>query len=197
MIKKLSIIAGVISAFTLTTAFAADGVNAKTGLYLGGGLSMTAFAYHDNENHWDLSGGMGSLVPIIGYRFNDHFALEWNYNSLMDDNTDANGIWGPSHYRLWTSSLAGKLIQPWSNGFSVYGKAGLAVTHQDAYSQLIVGTPPMYDVDETVVQPLLGVGVSYNFTQSTAIDLGVSNQFQVGDDIPNIATLMLGLTYTF
>lgn len=196
MIKKLSIVAGICSVFTLTTAFAADGLNAKSGIYLGGGVATSAFSYRDNSGHWTDFGMLYSLVPVIGYRFNDYFALEWNYNSLIDDNTDANGIWGPSHHRLWTTSLAGKLIQPWSNGLSVYGKAGFAVTHEDAYSQLLIGTPPMYDINETRVQPLVGAGVSYNFTQSTAINFDLSNQFQVAD-ITNITTAMLGLTYTF
>lgn len=192
-IKRLAFI--FLSITMLGNAYAADGINARTGVYLGGALGGIVTDYSDYSGDW-LVGPLLGLIPIVGYRFNDNLAVEWNYQSIFDEQDDSRGIYGSGDLRLWTTSLSGKLIYPWQNGLSVYGKAGLAYTHLRNYQQIFVGTPPLVDENENRIQPLVGTGVSYNFTQSTALDLDLSHQFQEGD-VDGITTFMLGLTYTF
>lgn len=207
MVRKLSIIAALISSLTLTTAFAEDGLNARTGFYLGGALSssyanpppgVSLDGALSTAGTWFYGLGDVGIMPIMGYRFNDYFALEANYNDLANSNNNADGIYGPDHYRLWTAGLAGKLIMPFNDSdFSFYGKGGFAVTHQDAYNKfLVIDDQPIIDSDTTRIQPLVGAGLTYNFRQSTAMDLGVTHQMESGIT-PEIDVLTLGLTYTF
>lgn len=207
MIKKASIIAGIISIFSLTTAFAADGINARTGLYVGGALSSSYANPPDGASldaalttsgAWMYGLGNITIMPIIGYRFNDNFALEATYNDLANSNNKAQGFYGPDHYRLWTAGLAGKYIIPFHDSrWSFYGKGGFAVTHQDAYNLFsVTNTQPDIDSDTTRIQPLFGAGITYNFMQSTAMDLGFTHQIASGIT-PEIDALTLGLTYTF
>lgn len=198
---------------TLNNALAANGTNAKTGFYLGAALGdnhLTPPLGSSLNTELDSSNfGIGdfSFMPIIGYRFNDYFALEAAYNDISNDNnipgenesaTNFEGVAkGPDHYRLWSTSLAAKFIHPWSSGWSVYGKAGAAVTHQDDYNLIdAVDTKPAIDSTTTHVQPLAGGGVTYNFTQDTAVDFGYTRQFQEGVT-PQISVLSVGLDYTF
>jgi opacity protein-like surface antigen len=204
LIKKISIIASVFSAFTLTTAFAADGLNARSGFYVGGALSFYYISMPEDaalHSDLDMDGffgvGNATLVPVLGYRFNDYFALEASYDDFGDSSEAPKDGWGADHYSLWTAGLAGKLFYPFKNSkWSIYGKGGLALTHQDVYNQEFVGQDPIVDSNTRRIQPLAGVGLTYNFIQSTAIDIGYTHQFQSGIT-PAIGTFAFGLTYTF
>jgi opacity protein-like surface antigen len=198
-LNKLAV-ALLLSTLINTPAIAA--INANPGFYVGGDIATVvydrpkgaAFDFFDN-------GVDGVLRPYIGYRFTDYIALELGYNDITNQNNSVSGgsgmfTFGPDHYRLYNIDLAGKLIMPFESGFSVFGKAGLAYTHQDVYNQTFVGSTPSVDTESNQVQPLVGVGVSYNFTKNFASDFSYTYYAPAGL-VGRMNMLALGLSYTF
>jgi hypothetical protein len=186
--------------FAILGTNAAAGINAYKGFYIGGNLQAVAYSRVQGAA---LGGvfpfGSSSLVarPYIGYRFNDFFALEAGYNDFVnEDNYTNNDVWGPDHYRLYSVDLAGKFIAPFESGFSVFAKGGLAYTHQNVYNQTFVGGIISANTNSNQIQPLVGLGTSYNFNKNFAAELGVNYYFPVGN-IGEISVLGLGINYTF
>jgi len=126
---------------------------------------------------------------------NDYFALEAGYLDLINDHNDGNDIYGPDHYRLYRIDFAGKAIYPFENGLSVYGKLGFAFVHQSVFNQDFINTQPIVDSKVNKILPLVGCGISYNFTPHFATDLSLMH-IQGRSPINNINTLGLGLSYT-
>ena len=196
--KRLAIF--LISLSTLTTSWA--GINAKNGIYLGGQLDFIAYQAVTGSS---ISSGIipvdGYIRPYIGYRFTDYVAIEGGYNNLVNQHhnartDDAGNHYGPDHYKLYAFDLAGKAIYPFANGLSIFGKAGLALVHQDVYNQMFIDWVPSADTKENKILPLIGAGISYNFTQHIAADLSYTH-IQGSHPIGNIEILGLGLAYTF
>lgn len=173
------------------------GINAVNGFYVGGDL---ADALYDR-----VSGSAFTVLPLsdvyvrpyIGYRFSDYLAVESGYNNIVHESFAGDGNLGPDHYRLYAIDLEGKLIYPFKVGFSIFGKLGLAYAHQSVFNQTYwnYGTPSA-DTDANRILPLVGVGVSYNFTLHFAADLSAT-YLQGIQPIGSIGILGLGLVYTF
>lgn len=177
------------------------GINASNGFYLEG--QAIGGSYHPPEGAAFGNFGIDlTLRPEVGYRFNDYFALEAGYTSLVNNSypggdNDGLGVLGPDHYRLYALDLSGKFIYPFQSGFSIFAKAGAAYTHQSVYNKTYADFElPNVDVTANRIMPLAGVGVSYNFTQNFATDISFSRYFG-NDAIGNINLIGLGLSYTF
>lgn len=200
MRKTSLIIMGLISLLGASATLASESSDANTGLYVGAAISTSIVHVPAGTA---LDGWMDTLghfiyVPVLGYRFNQHFAIEANYMSLADDYRAGDESDGSDRYRLWTANLALKALLPLTNsGWSLYGKGGFAVTHQDVYNYWFSDdTTPLIDSNTTRLQPLVGFGAMYNFTNSVAIDLGYTHQFQNGVT-PQIGSVAVGIDYTF
>jgi opacity protein-like surface antigen len=89
-----------------------------------------------------------------------------------------------------------KLIYPFANGWSLFGKLGAAVVHQDVYNQVYLGETPIVDTNKTRVAPLVGAGISFNFTPRLAAELYYEYVASPAP-ISEIYASGLGLSYTF
>lgn len=200
MRKSSLIIMGLVSLLGVGSALASESSEAKTGLYVGAALSSSLVWTPAGTavDGWMDTFAHIITVPVLGYRFNQHFAIEGNYLNLADDGRAANGDDGSDRYRLWTANVALKALLPINNsGWTLYGKGGFAITHQEDTNYWNASdTTPLIDSNTTRLQPLVGFGAMYNFTNSIAMDLGYTHQFQNGVT-PQIATLAVGLDYTF
>jgi opacity protein-like surface antigen len=183
-----------------TTSFA--GINAANGFYIGGDLAFTIYDPVDGAAmDSSLIAIDGYIRPYIGYRFTDYLAIEGGFDYLVNDHNAGGkatipGTSGPDHYKLTAIDLAGKIIYPFVNGLSVFGKAGFAVVHQDVFNQTYQNDEPEVDTNTTRLMPLVGVGASYNFTQRIAAEISYVHIQRV-NPIKNIEILGAGLSYTF
>lgn len=205
-INKISVLA--VSLATLlalsTTVFAGDSTQALNGFYTGLGIgfdTVTPPAGISFDAMLDITTFFddftGSYLPTLGYRFNQNWAIESQFNYIANDSNTGDDWLGPDNYRLWSLSFAGKYIFPIEgSGLAPYLKAGFAITHQDAYNQMLVNQTPEIDSNTTRLQPLVGFGTLYNFNKHWAMDLGFSRQFQNGIT-PRIDVVSFGLNYTF
>lgn len=174
------------------------GAKASQGFYIG------ADAVGGQYNPIAGSAFINNLVPVdtfirpyIGYRFNESLAAEAGFDDIVNDsNHDQNG---PDHYKLYAIDIAGKFIYPFATGFSLFAKAGAAYTHQDVYNEWILPSGDSFVYANSKVNaflPLLGVGVSYNFTPQVATQLSATH-LEGNSGINNINMIGLGLNYTF
>jgi len=194
----MSLLKSCIAAATVllcSNAFA--NINARNGFYIGGAINGASYSTVPGASISDQEfNGNLYLRPFVGYRINDYVAVEGGYNDIQNHSRNGNDTWGPDHYRLYSFDIAAKLIAPFSNGFSVFGKAGAAYTHQDVYNQMFVNGNVLAETNSNVIQPLLGVGVSYNFNENIATDVSFTHLAQSGS-VGDINMLGLGLSYTF
>lgn len=72
----------------------------------------------------------------------------------------------------------------------------VAYTHQSVFNQTYRDIPPSADTNDTRLLPLLGAGVSYNFTPNVSTDISFKHVFGMGG-IGDINTLGIGVSYTF
>jgi opacity protein-like surface antigen len=193
----------IFTLLNLYTIASCAGINAANGFYLGvdgvtfSSKAMNGAAFSSTINlglNWDVR-------PYLGYRINDNFAVEGGYLDLINDKSNGGGqgifgTLGPDHYRLYAFDFAGKVIYPYGNGFSVYSKAGVAYVHQNVFNKTYINNPPIVDSKVNKILPLIGCGISYNFTQRFATDLAFT-YIQGISPINNITSLGWGLSYTF
>jgi opacity protein-like surface antigen len=173
-------------------------VNANSGFYLGGDLSVIHYQTPKNAAAFSnfLGFPVGMLRPYVGYRFNDNFALEAAYNNIENSSHHANNGWGPDALRIYSFDFSAKAIAPFESGVSLFAKTGFAVTHQYVYNVVFEGSAPLVNQTSDRVQPLLGAGISYNFTPNLATDLSYTKYFANGP-IGDMDMVAVGLTYTF
>ena len=149
-------------------------INSITGFYIGSDFAFARYNPPREASLEELISMAAYIRPLLGYRVNDYLAIEGRYNNLVNHSRNGGEIttgllgepstYGPDHYKLYAMDLAGKMIYPFYNGVSIYGKAGLAYAHQDAFNQQFTDWIPSIDSKDSKALPLLGVGVSYNFT---------------------------------
>lgn len=185
--------------FCLSTGYAFAGINAANGFYLGGELGVAGWQPATGSSFSSsITPFTVFLRPFVGYRFNDYVGLESGFYDLANDDNSANysGNLGADSYRLYVIDLAGKFIHSFSNGISVFGKVGLAYTHQSVFNQTFTYSDPSVDSSVNRILPEVGVGLSYNFTQNFATELSYTH-LQGVDPIGRIEIIGLGLFYTF
>lgn len=117
------------------------------------------------------------LRPYLGYRFDDHLALEVGYDSLNRK----------SDSKMQGVDLLGKAIVPFPHNFSFFLQAGFAYIHQDIKN---------YRTKNNIL-PAGGVGVGYNFTQHFATDLSYLHMTDTFGKIKSIDFAAIGLSFTF
>ena len=120
---------------------------------------------------------------FAGYQFNPNFALEGGYTDLgrFSGTTTVTAPAAGLATGKWEASsplnLAAVGIYPVRDRFSVFGKLGLALTKVN----VSITPPAPANLSATRVQPLLGVGLRYDFTKA----FGVRGEFErfnnVGD----------------
>jgi OOP family OmpA-OmpF porin len=148
------------------------GTTADATLFINGITSSTLVDSHDTA--WKLFGG---------YQFNENFALEGGYTNLgkfggtTTITAPAAGLAAGKWKARSPLNLAVVGTYPIKDRFSVLGKLGLAVT------KLTVSiAPPAYaNISATRVQPLLGVGLKYDFTKAFAVRAEFERFNNVGD----------------
>ena len=154
-----------------TTVFADQ---SHHGPYIGGQAGYTSTSNdHANDDKW------GSYRIYGGWRFNEYFALEGGYNSMLNS----------SDSKIEGYDLTGKLIVPLALGFNVYLLAGGQYVHQDIKNG-------SYDSKTGALLPVGGLGAGWNLTKGLAID--ASWRHTVGiNNIKSIDFASLGVSYTF
>ncbi len=201
IIKPIKIVF-LFAALTCCSTLSWGEINAAKGIYIGGDFTMAGYD--------SLSGSSfrkkfftieGYIRPFVGYRFTDFIAVESSFNYLVNQNTTAGhdygyGPEGADHYKLYTIDLAAKVIYPFCNGLSIFGKAGAAFAHQDVFNQPFLSGPITADSNANRLLPLVGAGVSYNFTKKWAAEFDFN--YMIGmHPIGDIRTIGLGVSYTF
>jgi OOP family OmpA-OmpF porin len=140
-------------------------------LLTNGITSSTLIDSHDTA--WKLFGG---------YQFNENFAVEAGYHDLgrfkgvtavtAPAASTVSGRWD-----VYGGSVAAVGIYPVFNRFSVFGKAGLALTRL----KVDVPTTIPFSPSGTRVQPLLGVGVRFDATKAIGLRAEFERFNNVGD----------------
>jgi OOP family OmpA-OmpF porin len=132
--------------------------------------STTQIDSHDTA--WKIFGG---------YQFNENFAVEAAYHDLgsfkgVTTITAPAASVAPGKWDATAGSLAAVGMYPLVKGLFVMGKAGLAV------SELKVSVPgALYSPSVNRVQPLLGVGLKYEFNKMFGLRAEFERFNNVGD----------------
>jgi OOP family OmpA-OmpF porin len=132
-----------MTAAAVLATLAVSSFAAPNGVYVGASVGVTKSEDNDEQ----------SFGGLIGYRANEHFAVEAGYAQL--------GKWefgGGMHYqdKVENAAISALGILPLGNQFSVYGRLGFTrLYHTRSY-----GLSKLEDND---LKPLYGVGVGYDF----------------------------------
>ena len=101
-----------------------------------------------------------------GYQFNENFAVEGAYHDLGRFNGTTSVVAPPSvtpgKWDVSAASVALVGTYPLPHRFAVFGKAGLAATRLTVDDPV----PGGYSPSANRVQPLLGLGVKFDFTKT-------------------------------
>ena len=216
MKKYLTVAAGTglllsVSSFGATTQ---DNINA---IYISANAALTSTA--TSAPSTDSFSGTASDVTAgdfgwnvgAGYRFNQHLALEANYNQLQNINyTDAQGATQDIYKDVYFLDVTLKGIYQLNDKVDLFAKAGVAyVSDQTANNEGPDGVSIDNFTAQTNIVPMLGTGVSYAITPRVALDLGVNYIFASGDtfwtdstghswsNTPDCLEGSAGLTYYF
>ena len=144
--------------FLLTPCWATNKL-AKQGVYIGMQAGWVNSHDHRLNNTWT-----DAVIPVwskdasrvfAGFRFDDHFAVEGGYTSIIKRN----------NIQLTSFDISGKLITPLSHDFSAYIKAGMARTKQEF----------LVNNNQTIrYLPVVGLGFGYNLTKYLNFDISWS-----------------------
>lgn len=148
---------------------------------------------------FDTTGIAGGLFG--GYQFNPYVAAELGYvrfhNSTLSVYTPSY-YWGMPYQTTATikqqaGEAAIKGIIPLADGFSLYGKGGLAYVDSTGN---VHGAGLNYNSSSHDWRPLYGAGLSYDITQNVTADVSWT-RIQNNNNISSINFTALGLTYYF
>jgi OOP family OmpA-OmpF porin len=118
-----------------------------------------------------------------GYRLNRNFAVEGALTRLgsFDYSSTAGADTVSGKFKANALSLAGVGIYPLSNAFSIYGKAGLAVTDAKLDAGSATGATAVGNQSHTGTGLLFGAGVTYDFDRGYFAKAGWDRYAKVGD----------------
>ncbi len=149
------------------------------------------------ESKYDLAGEDDSKTLIglsYGTTINPNFDIEAAY--LRHGKIKGTDPVSGDSASLDTQSLylaaVGKL--PIADGFHAFGKAGVALHYSDA--SLTTGGTTLSD-SETKVGPMIGLGVSYQFTKEISGVVEYQYFDKVIDDGPKLSSWSVGARYHF
>jgi OOP family OmpA-OmpF porin len=179
MIKKIAV--GIAVAGALAAG------SAPAQWYGGGNFGQSRINYDSGNVTADLAaaGVTGNaavsktdigLKLFGGYQFNESFALEGGYFNMGRVATFNGTISSPGASRTFTAKGEGQGVNidavgtvPLSNGFSLLGRAGAAIS---GYG----------NVTRSKVLPLIGIGAQYDFTKTVSGRLEVQRYMKVGNN---------------
>ncbi|MCW5588750.1 MAG: porin family protein [Legionellales bacterium] len=183
MMKKfiLSFLTGAISVVFAATAFAAE--LPSNGVYVEGNLGYgkvneKVLGATKQKNH-GLAGSVNA-----GYLFNQNVGVEVGYTRYKNQDFGP-GVKGDQNYSM---DAALKGILPVGQGFSVFGKVGVASVHHRISGVTTAGTFHRAAL-------LVGAGVGYQLTNNLGISAQV-NATTKNDQVPAMYLGTVGLTYT-
>lgn len=191
MVKKAIAAAAVVFSSGIAQAYAAD---ARPGWYAGLdlGVGRSGVSGSDVDGalaNQGISGSSsldksGTAFGINGgYRLNRNFAVEaaWDRLGTFDysSSTGADTISGK--YEANALSLAGVGFYPLTSAWSLYGKAGLAMTDAKLSASSGTGATPVGENSHTGTGLLIGAGVTYDFDPSYFAKAGWDHYAHVGD----------------
>jgi len=152
------------------------------GIYLSGSLLDSFFTVPQGASFGAfLSEAFLSFGVNLGYQFSDYFAIQTDYLDFASSYSDANSVYGPDHYYLYSIDLLGKFMFPVGHHFSFNAYAGAAVTNQNTYNQFYIDTPPLVDSQFTEVMPEVGGGVEVYFAKYISMGVGYFYLFSTGN----------------
>lgn len=217
-INKKMVLAAAVAG--LVTVGMANANAAVSGAYVGGQLGYgnvhqgdfsnstfpTATAITSNSSS---NGGLAGRV-YGGYQFNPNFAAELGYTRFhnatanQDANNAASTFNASSTIKTDAFDLVGKGILPLQNGFSVYGKLGVAYLRasgsQDNTTKTgATTTTTSQSLDANKLYPTFGAGVSYDITSNLSADVSWNHIQKVGsnNNLANTDFVGAGLAYNF
>lgn len=171
----------------------------QSGIYLGGQVGYV----EPNNSHADFTWS-NLLFPLIsktgsrlfvGYTFNDYFALEAGYESLVDGKETGGILNKKQHAYLSGFDLLGKGILPLNQYFSLFLKGGTAYIHQDILDATDGGVTVNYESDTHQWMMIAVPGIDFHITQHFILEGSYTRFFQ-RHEIHNIDMYSLGLSYT-
>lgn len=184
--KKLCLIS--LLALSSSAAFAA-----VPGFYVGAQLG-DADNHYSNSNanvtssNIDDTGIAGRIFG--GYEFTPLWGLELGYIRFSNIKySNINGTASSGEIKQDAVDILGKRSFPFDNGVSLVAKAGMAV--ETARHDSNVGN------DDNEVQPVFGIGVSYDIIPQIPVELSYMRYQDVGGNIPSSDFLALGVSYYF
>lgn len=183
--------------------------------------SFTNYGWNSwtKATHSDSFGLAGRI--FAGYQFTPNWAAELGYTkftnadihgSYVGNGTSSNpNITGGYSYRGVMQEdaidLVGKGILPLRDGFSLFGKLGVAYVQQDLVrndveSVTVNGVSggsegQRYAKAINRFMPTFGAGVSYDITPQVPIDLSWMHIQKVGNEFGNADLVALGIAYKF
>ncbi len=218
-------------------------IHASTG-DLPGHSNITAAVNDFNAVNWqnysasvkNASSGLAGRL-FLGYQFTPNWAVELGYLKFHDadlkgDYTGSSNLVGseegmsiPTNGENYSYKgvvkehafdLVGKGILPLENGFSLYGKLGIAyvqqtstlnqsTTHSGIVPPTAMTTPAptsvtvnqRYSSDTNRFLPEFGVGASYDITSNMPVDLSWTHIQKTSGTIESADFISLGLAYKF
>ena len=180
MYKKAMAAIAVVLSSGLAHAQSAD----KTGWYAGLDVGASRSGMDVNVPGSVDADKSGTMFGISGgYRLNRNFAVEGALARLGSFDYNATTATDTVNGKLEADalSLAGVGIWPVTNAFSVYGKAGLALTDAKLTASSSSGLTPVGDASHTGTGLLVGAGVTYDFDSSWYAKAGWDHYAKVGD----------------
>jgi OOP family OmpA-OmpF porin len=210
MYKKA--IAAVAVVFSSTLAHA-QGTEAKTGWYAGLdlGAGRTGLSGSDIDGTLANQGVAGSSSIDKsgtafgingGYRLNRNFGVEaaWERLGSFDYRSSAGADTINGKLEANALSLAGVGFYPLTSAWSLYGKAGLAMTDAKLSASSASGATPVGSHSHTGSGLLIGAGVTYDFNPGYFAKAGWDHYAKVGDastGSADVDTYLLGVGMRF
>lgn len=209
-IKKKQVVMAVLAGLA-SVAAVADTSGPYVGIQAGYGNVHQAPVPNENfadtvsyTQHFSDKGLAGRI--FAGYQFNPNVALETGFTRFHDshDNITATyaGIPLSEKATLKTQAwdVVGKGILPLQNGFSLYGKAGVAYLMADAKARTTLGSVnASASKSANHIYPTASVGVSYDITKNVVADVSYTRIQKTGGSKKLSSTdfAAVGLAYNF
>jgi len=177
----------ISAALVASLAIAGTAKSATMGAYVGVGLGdvilRTSAVGFQQAN-------FGEKV-FVGYNAAQHFGIEGAFTYFETSSS------GTVAYSLEAINVEGKAYFPvvLDNKLNIFGLAGVALVYSKTSNPATTGT--------TTVRPVLGLGISYDFTPKLTGNVEGSRIFGRGKlntsskAIPNADMLSVGLAYNF
>jgi OOP family OmpA-OmpF porin len=181
--------------------------------------SVSVGRSHSNINGDDVGGafarqGVNGVTSVdkngtgyglgLGYRINRNFAVEGGYTDLgrfdYRSNPAAGGnVDGRLKANAFHVSAVG--IAPFGNGWSAFGKLGVARTKTELSAASTGGAPAVNGASENGTHPLAGVGIGYDLSHNVTAKAEWNRFFKVGEagstGRGDVDLLSVGLNYRF